>query len=59
MITIDKLHKHFDYIIKNSKELDSDVVVRYIDELSEKIHIPFEDIIEDFVTYWRKVIKGS
>jgi len=54
MITREKLHKHFDYIITHSKELKSDMIIKYIDNLSEKIGIPFEDIIEEFTTYWRR-----
>ena len=57
MITREKLHKHFDHIIKHSKGLDSDVIVRYLDGLSEKIDTPFEDIMEEFVFFWKKSIK--
>ena len=51
------IHKHFDHIIKSSKGLESDDIVRYIDNLSEKIDIPFEDVIEEFIFYWEKVNK--
>jgi len=51
------IHKHFDHIIKYSKNLESVNIVNYIDNLSGKIGIPFEDIIEEFVFHWEKVNK--
>lgn len=57
MITREKLHKHFYHIVKNSKGLDSDIIVKYIDNLSEKIHIPFEDVMTEFVDFWKISIK--
>jgi len=47
------LHKHFDYIIKNSDKVDSDGILSYISLMSSKVKIPFEDIIEEFIFYWR------
>lgn len=57
MITREKLHKHFYHIVKNSRGLESDIIVRYIDDLSEKINIPFEDVMSEFVDFWKLTIK--
>jgi len=54
---IKDLHKHFDHIIKNSKKLKGDDIVLYIHHISEKIHIPFGDIIEEFTYYWDNMNK--
>jgi len=57
MITREKLHKHFYYIIRHSKGLESNMIIRYIDDLSEKLGMSFEDVMEEFVTFWKKAIK--
>jgi len=33
------------------------MIIRYIDDLSEKLGMSFEDVMEEFVTFWKKAIK--
>ena len=50
------IHKHFDHIIKSHEKLDPEDIVDYLTLMSEKVKMPFDSIIEEFVFYWKNKI---